>query len=489
MPRIIVKCRYYSSEKSVRDIGGMLRYIATREGVEKFGDGWKTAPVSKAQEDLIRRFTNTIKQCKRLPEHQSYLQARTKGAASEFISAVLENYPEMLSEKTYLDYIATRPRVERVEGTHGLFTDKDVPINLDDAATKVRDHKGNVYTVIVSLKREDAERLGYNIADQWMKFVRMKIGDIASAHNIPMHALKWYGAYHNESHHPHIHLMLYSTDEKYPGYIDRKGIDSLRHKLGTHIFKDELSNTYDLQTEYRNKINADALDRIEILAEKIRTGIAMNNEFVLQFVALAKRLQSVSGKKVYGYLPKSVKKQVCDLVDLLERDEDIAQMYELWYQAKCDVYHTYTDNDPIKKPLSQEEAFKPIRNAMIREADELGVLLGSWDEEEEKPATTESDTSQKDVVSGETTASAPKPTPNPTPTPITHSSSPASHGEVRVNMTRAGIIATSVARFGKNLSQTFRNNFYAQVDKMPMSVDSRLMREIEAKKKGQNLSM
>lgn len=486
MPRVVVKCRYYSPHNSARDIGGMLRYIATREGVEKLGEGWKTAPASKAQEGLILRFVSSLEKSKRLPEYKSYQQAQTKGAASEFISAVLENYPEMLSEKTYLDYIATRPRAERLEGAHGLFTDEGVPINLEEEAERIRNHNGNVFTVIVSLKRENAENLGFNNAERWRDLVRSKISIIAKEYGIPLESLKWFGAFHNESHHPHIHLMLYSQSQDDPGYINKKGIDRLRHVFGTTIFHDELKQIYDDQTKIRNQLNADAADEIEEIAEKIRTGLVKNGDFVLKFIALAKHLQLVSGKKQYGYLPKSVKKEVCDLVDLLEQDEDVARMYELWYQAKCAVYNTYTDNDPIKKPLSQEEAFKPIRNALIREANALGARLNELDttaeEEEDTTPTEDSEEAPSEGVL--------KPNPQPAHSNPTAPPTPsATSGGAKHSKSRNGFIAASIARFGNSLSRTFRDNFYDQAERVPSFVDSRLQREIEAKKKGQRLSM
>lgn len=490
MPRIIVKCRYYSSAKSFRDIGGMLKYIGTREGVEKLGDGWQAEPVSKAQEDLIMKFCEAHKGCRRLQEYGSYASSKTKGAASEFISAVLENYPHLLSDKTYLDYIATRPRVERIEGRHGLFTKDGVAIDLEEEAENVRQHEGNVFTVIVSLKRHDAERLGYDRAERWRTLVQNRIEDIAKEYKIPRDALKWFGAFHNESHHPHIHLMLYSTDKFEKGFIDKKGIDNLRHLFGTEIFSEDLDNYYKEQTEYRNLLNADARDEITALTDKIKNGLADNGEFVIKFVALAKRMQSVSGKKVYGYLPKSVKAMVNELVDLLEKDEDIERIYDLWYQAKCAVYGTYTDNPPPKKPLSQEEAFKPIRNAMIKEADELGKILLTLDNEqdeqteeqtEDTPENADDDKTSKGGGSSHTTHNT------GSSTQSTNTTQPKS----RSNYTSArnGYIATSITRFGNSLSRIFRDRFDEQAEKAPMDVDSRLKREIEAKKKGQNISM
>ena len=486
MPRVIVKCKYYSSDKSARDIGGMLKYIATREGVEKLGDGWRNEPVSKAQEDLILRFTEMHKGCRRLQEHGDYNTKRTKGAASEFISAVIENYPELLSDKTYLDYIATRPRVERIEGTHGLFSDHDVALDLYEESDRLREFNGNVFTVIVSLKREDAERLGYNTAERWRELARSKIDLVAKEHGIPLGSLKWYGAFHNESHHPHMHLMLYSTNQEKRGYIDKKGIDNLRHLFGTEIFKYELADIYDEQTKQRDLLNADARDEITALADKVKNGLADNGEFVMKFVALAKRMQSVSGKKVYGYLPKSVKAMVNELVDLLEKDEDIDRIYELWYQAKCAVYGTYTDNPPPKKPLSQEEAFKPIRNAMIKEADELGKILLTWDNDQEEqhentPKDNDDDKSSKGGSSSRTTNNT------GSNSQSTNTVQPKNHSNYTA--ARNGYIATSITRFGNSLSRIFRDRFDEQAKHAPMGVDSRLWREIEAKKKGQNITM
>lgn len=474
MPRVIVKCRYYYANNSLRDIGGMLRYIALRKGVDKADDSWETEAVSKAQEEIIQRFTDAYPHLKKTVEYRDYVGSRTKGVASEFISTVLESYPELLSDKTYLDYIATRPRVEKIEGTHGLFSDEGVALDLPTEAERMRNHNGNVFTVIVSLKRDDAERLGYNNAEQWRTLLRSKIDLIAKAHHIPASKLRWYGAFHNEAHHPHIHLMLYSTDPCYTGRIRKDGVAQLHRLFGTEIFRDELKQIYDAQTKYRNLINVDAMDEIDDLAEKIRTGLATNGDFVMKFVELAKRLQSVKGKKVYGYLPQNVRQHVCELVDILEKDEDIARMYELWYQAKCAVYNTYTDNDPVKKPLSQEEAFKPIRNAMIKEANALGARLIALDTEEKSAPTDE----EHHVLINNT---PPQHQPGKPPAQSTSS--------VKPNTTRAGFVATSIARFGNSLSRTFRNNFYDQANKSPMSVDSRLQREIEAKKRGHNLSM
>ncbi len=486
MPRVIVKCRYYKSAKTTRNLGGLLKYIATREGVEKLPDGWKNEPASKAQMSVISEYCKSRNDYKRWDEYNEYAKSKTKSTASELISAIVERNPSMLTDKTYLDYIATRPRVERVAGKHGLFTTEGVAIDLEKEAESIRNYDGNVYTVIVSLKRDDAERLGFNDANNWRYLLQSHIDEVAREHGIPTSALKWFGAFHNESHHPHIHLILYSTDKYEKGYLKSEGIDKLRHLFGTEIFADDLKNIYNDQTEYRNRLNSDARDEISKLAEQIQNGLADNREFAVKFVTLAKRLQTVSGKKVYGYLPKNVKAMVNELVDILEQDEDISKAYELWYKAKCAVYGTYTDKAPQKKPLSQEEVFKPIRNAIIKEADELGKLLMTGHGDDEEP-TEEVSGDALDIFTSEQQSQD-----------ASDSSSDESASDSKGTNTakgkkphkpNSGYITTTLTRLGKNLSQIFSDRFNEQANKTLTSVDSRLWRELEAKKKGQNISM
>jgi len=297
MPRVIVKCRYYSSEKTVRDIGGLLKYYGTRPGVDKVGDAWCMKPATKPQEELIASFLKAKPSCKHLSEYSDYMECSTRASTSEFISAVIENYPELLNEKTYLDYIATRPRAERIEGAHGLFSDEGPTINIQKEADAVRAFQGNVFTVIVSVKREDAERLGYNTAERWRDLARSKIDLIAKEHNIPLGSLKWYGAFHNESHHPHMHLMLYSTSQEKRGYIDKNGIDRLRHLFGTEIFRYELAEIYDQQTERRNALNSESIDEFNELCMMVEQGLCTNPKIVKMVTDLSDRLKSVKGKK------------------------------------------------------------------------------------------------------------------------------------------------------------------------------------------------
>ena len=374
MPRVIVKCRYYKSG-SGKGLGGYMNYIATREGVEKLTDEQRTRPATEAQIEMINGLLKENPSLKNASEYRLYSKDKTVGTASEFISHALENRPELLGTEQYLRYMATRPRVDKRGRTHGLFSSGGVDLNLDDEIRKLEAHKGNMYSVIISIKREDAQRLGYNSAERWQSMIGANIDRVAKEHHIPLTSMRWYGAFHNESHHPHVHMLLYSTEKNDHAYLTKKGLDNLRHLFGTEIFKDEIYETYDRQTEIRNRITKEMRERFRRLVEELRSGNSASREFQEKLAALADRLNGVSGKKQYGYLPKGIKTLVDEAVDIVAADERVSELYDLWYQAKCSVYETYTDKIPEKLPLSEEKTFKAVRNALVYEAAKLGQQL------------------------------------------------------------------------------------------------------------------
>ena len=479
MPKVIVKCRYYNTEKTRKSVSGMLEYIATREGVEKLDDAWKASRASKRQSEFISRLSNRYPSIRQTQEYSTYINSPTKGCASELIASVVENHPDMLCDQTYLDYMATRPRVDRVSGTHGLFSEEGKPLDLSEASKKLTEFSGNVFTVIVSVKREDAERLGYNTAERWRDMIRAEIPTIAEAHDIPLEELEWYGAFHNESHHPHVHLLLYSRDENYPGYIKKTGIDKIRRAMGTTIFADEIHLLYDEQTKRRNALNSESIDEFNELCMMVEQGLCTNPKIVKMVTELSDRLKTVKGKKQYGYLPKSVKVMVDGIVDELEEDERIKRLYGLWYECKCLIYQTYTDVPPKRLPLSQENAFKPIRNAVIKRASELAFGLADDEplSQDDTHTTATSTTTTSGTSSGGNTKTSTS----------THTS-PSAQPTSTSNQYKPQIL-TKVTRLGKDIADTFRDRYQEMVDNPAITVDSKLKREIEAKKKGQRLSM
>lgn len=314
-------------------------------------------------------------------EYADYIEKQNQGSASDFISRVMEDYAyEISGRKAYADYIATRPRAERF-GSHGLFTDDGVQVQLSKVTEELDRHKGNIWTAIISIRREDAERLGFNTGARWRDMLRTQTEALAKNLKIPMENLRWYAAFHNESHHPHVHLIAYSTVEN-EGYLTQKGVENLRSSFAKDIFQQDLLCIYEKQTEHRDKLRAEARDIVEDLVSKINSEIYISASIQHKLLELADRLSKTKGKKVYGYLKPDVKALVDSIVEELANDGRIKKLYDLWYEQKENTIRTYTDEIPDRIPLAQNKEFKSIKNAVIKEALKLNLTEDEAEESE-----------------------------------------------------------------------------------------------------------
>lgn len=366
MARLVTKFKFLKSGDR-KGAGGYAKYIATREGVERIDDSQRLAPATKQQETLIEKILKDFPDSATLMEYADYQSEPNMGNASEFIfRAIEDNADDLLSSKTYADYIATRPRAQRF-GSHGLFTDDGVRVQLEKVSEELNLHEGNVWTAIISLRREDAERLGFNSGERWRDMLRAHTHELSDAFHIPMTDLKWFAAFHNEGHHPHVHLMIYSANPK-EGYLSPKGVEHLRSSLAKEIFAQDLFSVYEKQTEHRNELRMQSKELIAGIVAKINGGTYDNPVLEQKLSQLAEKLSRTSGKKVYGYLKADVKDLVDSIVDEVASDRRIAVLYDLWYEQREEVIRTYTENLPERVPLSQNNEFKSVRNAVIQEA-------------------------------------------------------------------------------------------------------------------------
>ena len=266
-------------------------------------------------------------------------------------------------------YLAERPGVEKI-GKHGLFSQSDDKIDLDKVCDEVANHDGVIWTHVVSLTREDAERLGYNKATAWRELVRRNAMQIAEAHKIPIPEMKWYAAFHNTTHHPHIHLVVYSENIKH-GYLTKKGIDSLHSIFANDIFRNEMYHLFTLQTQMRNEVKRKAQERLEELMKRVAEPAPCNENMFFLISQLSKQLKKHRGKKLYGYLRKDVKNTVDSIVNELAKDKRIADFYAEWNninRQKLSLYHDKPDPDI---PLEDNKEFRSIKNAIIKAVCEL----------------------------------------------------------------------------------------------------------------------
>jgi len=369
MSQLIVTSRYLKSgnQKNKTKQRNYTKYIATRETVEirsqKFVD--RNTNATKNQEQLINDLINDFPESKRYLEYEDYEREPTIENAGELISTIVERNADVVGNRqNFVGYMAMRPGVEK-RGSHGLFNEKDEPIILDRVANEIANHKGNVWSHVVSLRREDAVRLGYDNSDAWRELVKRHISDIAKAQNIPLCNLKWYAAYHDTTHHPHIHLLVYSTNPK-QGFLTKAGIDKIRSAFANDIFHDDLQSIYQEQTVSRDELKAVSKNEFESIVNIIASNDHTDPQLEELIRKLYIQLQNVKGKKVYGYLPKEIKETVNKIFSELAKDENIRQLYDKWCSLERLKYKTYTLKETELPELSANKVFQPLRNMIIR---------------------------------------------------------------------------------------------------------------------------
>jgi TPR repeat protein len=370
MPKIIFTSRYMR-DTSLEQLQNYVKYIGTREGVEKIDESKAQLPVTLNQQKLIGQLLHDIPSANDMLEYNDYCFRPTRENASEFISCALEQNLDLIGKReNYVDYIANRPRVERI-GEHGLFTDVGMPVILSQVQDEVSNHKGPVWTHVISLRREDAARLGYDSGRQWRDLIRSKKAMLCKQMKIDSENLRWYCAFHNEGHHPHVHLMAFSAKDN-DGFLTEPAIEAMRSELAHDIFRQDFAHIYEEQSQARNNVKHSAVDVMDELLLHISCGTCENKVIEENIQLLSQRLQNTGGKKVYGYLKADVKAIVDRIIDELAKDERVASLYTAWGGWQNEIQKTYSDNRPPLPPLSQQKQFKSIKNMVIAEAMKIG---------------------------------------------------------------------------------------------------------------------
>ena len=458
MARLIQKTGFISRKSA----GGYMKYIATREGVEVLtGKG----PATKKQKEMVAKLLKDFPDMRDSFEYEDYKQAPTLHTASALISAVLDSHMQNLqSENGYLRYIATRPGAEK-HGAHGLFG-REENTDLTAAMHDLTAHDGNVWTIIYSLHREDAERLGYNNAAAWRKLLISQQNKFSEAFHIPASTLHWYAAYHDADTHPHIHMMIWTDQET---VLKRDAVVKLRSVMTNSIFQAELENLYIRKdaaykdvTEAARAVMHDLVDRMETVSE-------LPVSIQQKLLELATELRAVSGKKQYAYLKKPLKDMVDSIVDELEKLPEVAAYYSVWNGLR-DTLEGYYKNRPRQhNPLSQQKEFRAIKNAITQEAERLRQQM------EQTQAATEQDSSQDEEPSAENTstdASA-----NPTLADENTSSAASHHARLS-----SEYLLNSTIRLFHQMGQIFRDNAAPPSNPMGIRIDSKRRKKLMQKR-------
>ena len=326
MPRLIFKCPYIKSGTSAATahLENYVKYMATRSGVERIDPGCSEWPATLKQKKMVEQILQDFPLSRGMFEYEDYEAAPTRANASEFITRALEdNYDQIAKKDNYLKYIATRPRAQRV-GSHGLFTGEEDQLVLTQVAEAVAAHPGNVWLPIISLRREDAARLGYDKAEEWKALLTQYAMEMAAAMKIPWEDFRWYAAFHDAAHHPHVHMVCYSADPP-KGFLTTQGITQIKSGLAKQIFRQELTELYQKQTQSRDALNEDARSVMEQLIEQMQSGTADGSRMEELMEHLAERLRHTGGRKQYGYLKAPLKAVVNEIVDEARKTADLHQ--------------------------------------------------------------------------------------------------------------------------------------------------------------------
>ena len=371
MSRIRFMSPYLKGGRDAAKLSNRARYIATRPGVEVLRGEQQDQPATSKQQAYIQSLLRDFPGAKELLEYEDYCNAPTQANANTFIRQVQEDFAEPMSRmENYLDYVSHRPGVQ-LNGEHGLWCAGGKVRNLSQAVREVAEHTGSVWTPVVAIRREDAERLGYNDADSWRHLVCACAPEIARGYKIPLEHLRWYAAFHRKEDSVHIHMVVFSSDPK-EGYLTRQGIQQVKSAFGRRIFQQDLLHVYEQKTEYRNTLSRDAERAMAELIAQMEQGQLQNENLERLILELSRRLQNTKGKKVYSYLPPVAKALVDAIVDELAKDERVAAAYDLWNQMREEVCRTCSEQLPERLPLSKQKEFKAVRNMIIREMLRLG---------------------------------------------------------------------------------------------------------------------
>ena len=369
MPKLIVTSRYLK-KGAVKKLQNYVKYIATREGSVPVKENSGNEPVTEKQCELILSLLREFPESTQSFAYRDYCKSATQKNASALISEIIENNVDRIGEReNYIGYLANRPGAVKFD-THALFSQEDTAIDLNAVAKEIANHGGNVWTHVVALRRDNAQRMGYDNLTAWRELVKRQIPNIAKAQKIDMQNLRWYAAFHDMETNPHVHIVVYSTDKR-EGFLTKKGIEQIRSGFANDIYQDELHHLYARQTEVRDLLKKESAELMQQLSAKVQSNASFDPVLCQMIQLCRKQLQESKGKKVYGYLKPEVKRTVDRIFELLASNESIQKMYDLWCEMEQQKHDVYSSAKITPPALVVNPHFKSVKNMIIRAVMEM----------------------------------------------------------------------------------------------------------------------
>ena len=460
MPRIIVTSRYLKSGNK-KNISNYVKYIATRPGSVTKDTPNEDKQVTEKQKELIETMLKDFPDSRTIYEYDDYVANPNQNSASAFISEVLERYSDRIdSMQNYISYLANRPGAVK-HGKHALFSQEDKEIELNKVAKEIAEHKGNVWTHVVSLRREDAEKMGYTDLNSWRELILRNIPVIAKQSKIDMKNLKWYAAFHDKKTNPHVHIVVYSTNVR-EGFLTKTGIEKIRSAFANDIYHDELYSLYGQQNTLRNKLKKESEELMSSLSVLSKDDFEMSSEMIQLVTKLFTKLKEHKGKKYYAFLRPEVKQTVDEIFSQLSDNEKVKKMYELWCELEQKKHDTYSSAKITFPPLTDNVQFKSVKNMIIKTVLDMNLPEAEGAAEQEQTDDEGTDYSPIDVTISD----------NPSDDKAKQSEQQAKEQEA--------LTATVMSLF-VNLCSIIRNDCAQEQHKMKPKVDKKLMRVIRKK--------
>lgn len=492
MARIVLISPYLKGGKNAAKLAHRTRYVATRPGVELLADEKSELPATKKQQDFIARLLKSFPTSRELIEYEDYRERPTQGNASAFIQQTWENYAEAMDQKeNFVDYISHRPGVQK-SGEHGLWDADGKVKNLSQAVREVAEYTGNVWTPVIALRREDAERMGYDNAESWRALVKASVDDIAAAYKIPPEHLRWYAAFHRKPKQVHIHMIVFSTDPK-EGYLTKEGIRQVKSAFARRIYQSDRLHIYEQKDAARESLQREARRSMVSCIEELKCGVIQSPRLERLVAELAKRLDETHGRKVYGYLPPRTKAIVDAIVEEISRDEKVSAAYTAWQELHEQVCRDYDEKPRERLPLSQQKEFKTVRNMVIQETVQWLAMRQRFAENaadrtdiNTPTAMPDTDDMPNDTSSGDTESDAPPQSGSELPFgwewPECKTVRYAESGSAATSEHYGPTVSEAIVRMLHHMSRIFEDNSKLDQIHRGLQIDRKRRRELQRKR-------
>lgn len=490
MARIVLISPYLKGGKNAAKLAHRTRYVATRPGVELLADEKSELPATKKQRDFIARLLKSFPTSRELIEYEDYHERPTQGNASAFIQQTWENYAEAMDQKeNFVDYISHRPGVQK-DGEHGLWDAHGKVKNLSRAVSEVAEYSGNVWTPVIALRREDAERMGYDNAESWQALVKASVNDIAAAYKIAPEHLRWYAAFHRKPKQVHIHMIVFSADPK-EGYLTKEGIRQVKSAFARRIYQSDRLHIYEQKDVARESLQREARRAMAACIKELKCGTIESPRLERLIAELSKRLDETHGRKVYGYLPPRTKAIVDAIVEEIAKDEKVAAVYAAWQELYEQVCRDYDEKPPERLPLSQQKEFKTVRNMVIQETmqwmetrKQFAQTVSEKADADMPTAMPDADDMPNDTSSGNTESDAPPRSGSELPREWTDHKAAQSTGagSAAASEYYEPTVSEAVIRMLHDMSRIFEDNSKVDQIHRGLQIDRKRRRELQRKR-------